>query len=333
MRRYMTTTNFFARLGFILFMMGLGVLWSHNAHAQDDATPEPMPTSSIMLDEEGNPVSCGECHIDIVASWQTSSHATTYISEDFQLAWQNADDDAPCLECHTTGFSAVTGEFTHEGVACEACHGDTPVNHPDEPITVEPGLNICTDCHLTTHQEWLSSAHGEQQLACTVCHNPHPQQVRFESNTGLCLNCHAENYQPEQYSHATHTDQACTDCHWHRSDMDTTLHLTTGELPPTGHDARVETRACNDCHGQLAAGEIEVADVSAGTEEIHAALNTQVRIQELEAEVAEVRAQGENSSAVHLIQGLLVGGAFGMVITLVVSRIQGRRMNEEDDHA
>jgi predicted CXXCH cytochrome family protein len=189
---------------------------------------------------------CAECHIDIVTDWEGSAHASAFTSAGFQEALASGADDS-CYACHATGYEAFSGEFTHAAVTCEACHGQTPAEHPDEPISVQPNNEICADCHTTTYHEWEASPHGAADLDCVSCHNPHPQEVRFGDTNTLCLNCHGEEERPS-YAHVTHEEETCTSCHWHHGSDDFTVHVSTGELPPSGHDGNVETLACLNCH-------------------------------------------------------------------------------------
>lgn len=281
--------------------------------AQEDIAPAETPEAR----EE-----CGECHLDVVQAWQDSAHARTFHNPAFQSTWEQYGGDSQCLACHTTGFVARTGEFTHPGVTCTACHGETPANHPPEPIAVDPGMGVCIDCHATTFTEWQSSAHGEQQLACTTCHVPHPQQLRFATSDALCLNCHTEAR--DDFAHITHLEQQCVDCHWHRS-FDTEMHIMTGNLMPTGHDTRVETRTCIDCHASMSDEGI-ILSSTGGT---HPLLQAQVRIGELEAQLTTARAQAENMAAVQIAQGLVIGGFVTGLATVVVVWLRGRRSSEE----
>lgn len=316
--------SFLRAISLILFMMGIGVLFSYQVYAQDGGTPVATPTTAT-LEPTLIPQDCAECHIDVAANWQTSSHALAFQGDGFQSAWSNVSQDPNCLTCHTTAFSVATGEYQHAGVTCEACHGTTPPNHPDdEAVMVEPGIEVCTTCHIATYQEWRRSGHGDQQLACTACHNPHPQTLRFETSSELCLNCHVADYNAESFAHASHPEEACTNCHWHGGTSDNSEHLLTGVLLPTGHDANVTTATCNTCHAELAANPTTMVD---GTppEPVSVAVSlgeAKIEIEELEAQVSEVRAQGENSAAAHLMQGLIVGGALGVLATLVLTRLQ-----------
>jgi hypothetical protein len=226
-----------------------------------------------------------------------------------------------------------TGEYTHEGITCQACHGQTPENHPPEPVAVNPGVEVCADCHTTTFTEWEQSKHGEQQLGCTTCHLPHPQELRFGSAEGLCLNCHNEEPR-DDFAHLTHTDQVCTDCHWHRSDPEAMLeHVVSGNLLPTGHEANVETQACVECHAEVTESEVveeqQAAGLEMGLTSDHPLLEAQVRIEELEAEVDTVKAQGSNTSSLRLAQGLIVGVVVGVVVVLGVAIVR-RRVGDND---
>lgn len=345
------------RLLFVLGVVaGALVLTKSQAFAQGDS---------------GKPPECSECHVDITEAWQTGTHAQAYSDPTFQEKWQEAGSPAQCLACHTTGFDARTGEYDHEGVTCAACHGQTPADHPPAPVNldptllstvqqweesadkqvildaalaIDPSIAICASCHATTFTEWEQSAHGAQQLACVVCHSPHPQQVRFvseEEPNALCLNCHGDYTSNEQYAdnsfaHLLHVEQQCSDCHWHRAKREDLLaHYESGQLFPTGHMAEVETRACVDCHEELT--EQETGDVN---QEITTELDlvsgnplqeARVRIEELEQEVDTVKAQGANSSALRMVQGIVLGVVLGGIVVFAVARFGRRQASVVND--
>ncbi|MBK8034341.1 MAG: hypothetical protein IPK17_33555 [Chloroflexi bacterium] len=274
--------------------------------AQDaEVTPEPVPQD------------CAECHLDIVASWQDSHHAQAYHDAEFQTAWQDGGAQTECLACHTTGFIPATGEYAQPGVTCFACHGATPANHPPEVVSTDPGVRVCSDCHTTTYAEWQMSEHGTQQLACTTCHNPHPQTLRFETADALCLNCHDEPR--TDYAHVAHPDQQCVECHWHKATLEAD-HVLTGNLMPTGHDANVETKTCLDCHDDLD----ETQLISTGTGE-QPLLEAQVRISELEAELQTKQVESDNTALSLGVQGLLFGAALTGLIALGLYALVSRR--------
>lgn len=297
------------------------------------AEVEGMPGVTGGTAELQLPQACSECHLDVVNAWEGGAHAGAYADPTFQAAWETQNQDPMCLQCHTTGFELRTGQYAHEGVTCEACHGLTPVNHPPEPLVVDPGLEVCAECHTTTYVEWQLSAHGEQQLACTTCHNPHPQTLRFDHANDLCLNCHNEEAR-DDFAHLVHVEQNCTDCHWFRpSEEDLLAHYVSGNLFPTGHTAEVQTQACVVCHGELVetgSGPGEITQGQLNLPSSHPLLEAQVRIRELEAEVRTVRAQGENDSVLRLIQGLILGVAVGALVVAAVSRFRRYRTTTVD---
>lgn len=271
--------------------------------------------SQVQAQDDRN---CADCHEKELAAWQTSPHATGYHAEGFQFSLASASNPNLCLQCHTTGFSARTQTFKHEGVACEACHGQTPAEHPDVPELPAPSAEVCGDCHVTSYQDWKNSLHGEHDLDCQTCHAPHEQTLVNADSQALCLECHAENL-PESFAHTAHPEQACADCHWYRADQDFTVHVLDGSLMPSGHDGLVTPRACSDCHAEYDEDyQLLLAEFTSDP------LAAQVEILQLEAEKRDVSAQSQNAEAVNLIQGLLLGAVVGGLITLFWAQIRGR---------
>jgi hypothetical protein len=309
---HFSVPRYFLRLAVILVFGMIGVVL---AEASDSAQGNPIQA----------PEGCATCHLDVVNAWQAGLHAQAYSDPVFQQAWEAQNKNVTCLACHTTGFVPRTGEYVHEGVTCEACHGPTPADHPPAPMKIDPGVETCADCHATTYAEWQQSAHGQQQLACTTCHNPHPQTLRFDSPNTLCLNCHKDA--PTDYAHLVHTQQQCTDCHWfHASKTDLIAHGVSGALFPTGHSASVGTAACIDCHEQNTTTTIvqqeQQAQQELGLSSAHPILDAQVKIEELQAQVKTVDAQGANTSVLRLAQGFIVGVVLGAVVVFGALRFR-----------
>lgn len=313
----------------VLIMLIFGVMGVVLAEASDPLQDDPPAQQS--------PDDCATCHVDVVSDWQDGLHANAYSDPIFQEHWQDQGEPTECLACHTTGFVPFSGEYDHEGVTCAACHGDVPANHPPEPVNIEANAEVCADCHTTTYSEWTQSAHGEQQLGCTTCHNPHPQTLRFDDADALCLNCHDSSVLPAQddYIHLVHEERQCVDCHWHHAELEDLLaHYDTGNLFPTGHDALVETRACVSCHADISeTGAVEEGEQIAeelGLTSANPLHEAAVRIEELESEVDTLEAQGANTSSLRLAQGFVIGVALGGVLIFLVTRFR-RRSSELDE--
>lgn len=302
--------RFFRFIAGSAVVLGFGVvgalLATYTVAAQDGPTPTPLARGD-----------CAECHLDIVASWSVSAHATAFSSTQFQHTWAEASNAGSCLTCHTTGYSRRTEIYRYEGVACEACHGETPQDHPPAKVAINPGVQVCEDCHATTFSEWELSAHGEADLPCTTCHAPHTQQLRTEAAEDLCLECHQNR--PETYVHASHVEQFCGDCHVYRNtkiDLAST-HVQTGELPPTGHHNLVNPPACIACHEQN--NEFVV-------ERQAPLIETHIKIKETRARLDTLKTQEENAKVLRTVQGMVLGiviGALAMFVIYTGSQRQG----------
>lgn len=145
-----------------------------------------------------------------------------------------------CAACHTTGFdpggapqgglAGMTGSWSEEGVACEACHGpgaEHARSHSAPDITGHPGPEVCAGCHSRDPQHRIevrngyvaSNAHFDELATynqgrdapkvCTDCHDPH-HSVLYDRDHGIrqaCSACHTPS---------TNTIMAsldCSDCH------------------------------------------------------------------------------------------------------------------------
>ena len=109
------------------------------------------------------------------------------------LTCQDASDpNCDCLTCHTTSFDAATPMPDAAGVTCEACHGPLVTGHPESgemPLDVDS--SVCSDCHVDTHAEWQTTAHGEAGVQCIGCHKSHTQNLRLDDQK-LCESCHSD---------------------------------------------------------------------------------------------------------------------------------------------
>ena len=271
--------------------MGI-MLMSAGLVLAQESTPEPTP-SPIP------PEDCQSCHIDVATEWQFTPHAEAYTNEAFQSAWFNQRSNPTCLTCHTTGYVPRTQTYKQEGVACIACHGDTPITHPPDVVSAVGG-EVCADCHTSTYSEWEQGAHSTSDITCTSCHDPHHARLIAVNSQALCLACHGTVEQ--SYSHITHPDQQCVDCHYH-AETNTSDHFVSGNLLPTGHQAVAFTVACIDCHEGLVEGDSEPVLVAEG----HGAITPTV----------------QQDPSLPLIQGVLLGAGFGVTVMAFV--IQSRK--------
>jgi hypothetical protein len=189
---------------------------------------------------------CAKCHEVATTQWTRGRHAKALSDPIFQQAWQERANDPACLNCHTTGFNPETGHYQAEGITCATCHSPVDGDHPRQVITTDLSGRLCGQCHLDTHAEWTISAHGQQEMSCIRCHNPHSTELRKSDTVAVCQTCHRE--ESHFYGYTLHGQQNlnCIDCHLRVSST------TIGE----GHGRRVHTftvdsQNCIDCHADV----------------------------------------------------------------------------------
>ncbi len=282
---------------------------------------------------------CAECHLDYAASWQRGAHSIAYTRDTFQAAWADFNNDPTCLECHTTGYNLHDNTYLIENVTCEACHGTTPADHPPADFVVNTAPSACRNCHTGTFAEWRRSAHAFTEemgaLGCATCHNPHGQNLRFDSVDALCLNCHQTV--PNNYVHLTHNsvdfgdlEVNCASCHMYRAQGlgdGTRDDVVSHQIP--NHTMQVETTPCTACHEALSqTGEFErLIDIDAAIAEERDSLRAQVTELQTALDTASVQKQETGINYIQLTQGLIVGLGLGLTAAWVLLRRDGSSSN------
>lgn len=199
-----------------------------------DPTPEP------------NAETCVGCHEGLRVHWAESPHGQATSNPVFVQQWQEQGAPKECLQCHTTGYDPLTGEYKEEGVNCLTCHSPVVANHPDAIMPTDVSARNCGDCHVETFNEWEVSQHGEDNLSCNECHNPHTTELRAGHSQELCQSCHhQESHYFAQTGHASE-GLLCTDCHL-RVETETPLGDGHGQRH---HTFAVDLQTCNQCHGE-----------------------------------------------------------------------------------
>ncbi len=186
---------------------------------------------------------CQACHLAYQQRWQAGAHGQAWVDPKFVEAWQAEGQAQECLSCHTTGYEQSTGSLQAEGVTCAACHDPVPANHPLAPASMSRSSELCGRCHRDTQFEWQNSRHGQSDLTCVSCHDPHATTLLAENAYALCAACHGTRV--AAFANSNHAQQGltCTDCHL--SD--------TGAPPGMGnasksHTFAVDLSTCNRCH-------------------------------------------------------------------------------------
>jgi len=262
---------------------------------------------------------CDECHGSVVEHWEESAHAQALDNPFFQEAWQEQGEEQECLRCHTTGFDSESGTWQADGVTCLSCHEGQTGPHPETAMPTDSSSRNCSTCHIETHEEWQSSAHGEGELSCVRCHNPHTTGLRADNMEELCSNCHSEESYFFNTTAHSQQDLSCTDCH-----------LKISESPVReGHGQRehtfsVDLDTCNQCH----ADEMHLigAYADSDTTEITIINNPQAGGESCESPDDVVTSEPEQAPAspMNYLFVAAVGLTFGVAVSPVAENWYGR---------
>ncbi len=202
-------------------------------------------------------LNCAACHTEFQTSWMSGPHGHAVDDPVFVEEWTAQGKPGACLVCHVSGYDPATATWEADGVTCEACHGEAPVDHPKSPMPIDHSTDLCGRCHTDTRfgwQEWKVSTHYQRGMDCTVCHDPHSAALKqvasargsvptYEDASELCITCHNEFSMDFPYS--THHQQgiACVDCHVN--------HLENEDRPTHSvpdHSFNASLKSCNTCH-------------------------------------------------------------------------------------
>lgn len=188
---------------------------------------------------------CGECHEEVNTQWENSAHGHASVVQAFLDAWAAEDNNPECLSCHTTGFDPDTSTYEKEGVGCATCHPSDPAEHPQKIMQTDISSRLCGQCHVDTFAEWETSEHGQEELSCARCHNPHTNELKAGSMQDTCRACHKE--ETHFYTFTSHAEEGllCTDCH-----LETKNDPLGNGHSQISHTFSVGSNTCGDCHGQ-----------------------------------------------------------------------------------
>lgn len=186
------------------------LLWLMAATWEAPRVPAGAPPPAGLGDMTA--ATCGACHTEIYAEWQSSVHAAAWVDPQFQGELSKDPEVAwVCINCHTPAgdqqveISVATGDvrapersmnpdfseaFQQEGLTCVTCHyrdgavlgpyGDSDAPHA---VTLEPRLRsseLCMDCHQAV-------ARVEDTLVCSFNTGVEWQE---SGSTDTCQSCH-----------------------------------------------------------------------------------------------------------------------------------------------
>ena len=314
--------------------------------AQDGSTAS--PPSDQAPAETAATKACSECHPDVQSAWLDSPHAHAFDYPIFTERWKSLGEPGECLVCHTTNYSATTGGYSAEGVACEACHGNPDAEHPPAIIPTRADTEYCGSCHTTTLGEWRLTGHATADVGCKDCHNPHSQAALFENPDEMCINCHKDDIGEHKNDIHIMKDIGCVECHALVLPPETP---PPDGLIPTGHTFTITPATCVSCHtdtlhiGEPLPGYEAGAKAVAATLPVTSTVSTIVEqytgetptagSQPTEQTIQALEAALASSRLSTLFQGGIIGLALGGSTAFFVGRNQTRgtrtARKEEDE--
>ncbi len=153
-----------------VLLISLSLLAKHETQAQ---RPPQNPIENVGVE------SCGECHEEMLESWEQSAHARSYetlaktqAAKDIISILGISENDimtkASCVRCHYTQEAFSGSPQTTAAVSCESCHGSG-----DKWID---------------HHNKKSLSRGERIARATNLGMNHPGDIHSTSKT--CYECH-----------------------------------------------------------------------------------------------------------------------------------------------
>jgi hypothetical protein len=263
---------------------------------------------------------CAACHPNVNAAWENSTHAHAFDNQNFQENWQAVGNAGDCLLCHTTGYKATTGQYSAEGITCEACHGEVVVGHPPAVVPVRADTEYCGQCHPITLGEWRLSGHAFENVGCTNCHNPHSQEPRFENPDEMCINCHKDSIGDHKDDVHIGIGIGCVDCHALVHDPE--IPPIDG-LKPTGHTFTITPQTCVACHTDTLQVGRPLPGYERGAKEVALTLPEEPQLPVLIAEYTVPGSGGAGLAPEQQIQALQAALASTRLTTLFQGGIVG----------
>jgi hypothetical protein len=153
-----------------------------------------LGTNTIVMaqgvDDFVGPTICQTCHPDKYEVWDGTAHSNAFTDEAFQSEWQSQGSPSECLECHTTGYDAASGDYAFEGVTCESCH------EAGMAMAVNTASELCGSCHTgeygkEKYAQFQEGIHSNSGVTCVDCHM-YDKNHRFEVESKACATCHTD---------------------------------------------------------------------------------------------------------------------------------------------
>ena len=192
----------------------------------------------------------------------------------FQLLGDGKMLSSLCFNCHEEEIFTKKHQHGPVGAGdCIACH--RPHASVNEKLLIAPSAQgqLCFECHENVKEQLaMTNTHDPVKKDCSLCHDPHSSDVRFQlvaEPKVLCAGCH-EKLSPEvfkaiktaKFQHEPVAKGECTKCHApHGSEVASLLKGKGIKLCGTCHEdlgyeiaeskylhGPVKTGSCEECH-------------------------------------------------------------------------------------
>jgi DmsE family decaheme c-type cytochrome len=186
------------------------------------------PSGSSASEYVGSDV-CKTCHEDLARHFERTAHFATIQDK------KAAPEHQGCEACHGPGKAHVDGG------------GDVSKIISFKNLSTQEASKRCLTCHSHSneHANFPRSAHAQNNVGCTTCHDPHhPKSERallVEKQPLLCYGCHTEVRAEFDRPYRHRVKQGliqCADCH----------NPHGGTLPRQLRASAEQDQVCYKCH-------------------------------------------------------------------------------------
>jgi hypothetical protein len=105
---------------------------------------------------------------------------------------ENEAQNTNCEECHEDKYLELENEeHGLPGLTCETCHDPHPtgteeeITKQNETIPITDSILLCESCHKVTYSLWNEGSHGDNDLECTSCHDPHEAKSQTKPTVSI----------------------------------------------------------------------------------------------------------------------------------------------------
>lgn len=214
-----------------VFISLLVAFVDHRSAAQlpsQASQPKQAIANSPVSDYVGSDV-CKTCHEDLARHFERTAHFATIQDK------KAAPEHQGCEACHGPGKAHVDGG------------GDVSKIISFKNLSTQEASKRCLTCHSHSneHANFPRSAHAQNNVGCTTCHDPHhPKSERallVEKQPLLCYGCHTEVRAEFDRPYRHRVKQGliqCADCH----------NPHGGTLPRQLRASAEQDQVCYKCH-------------------------------------------------------------------------------------